>query len=1054
MPCLSEELLAQVSDSAMSPEVRAHLAQCMACRDTLALATGVALDMLDDASLPPEAVGRYTFQEVLGRGGQALVLRVFDHQLRRDVALKELHSESASAGKRFVREARMIARLSHPAILPIYDIGLRSNGRAYYTMPLITGRTVRQIARADASTPAWPELLPHLLRAAEAVAYAHQHGIIHRDLTSANVLVGDFGETYVIDWGLAREAAGEDATELAGGEPSIPSAPSAPDATIEGTVVGTPGYMSPEQLRGSLVDERVDVWGLGAILYESIWARPPGLDPTQINFEHATAPAPLISIVRRALAANHETRYVSVSALADDIRRLLAYERVSEHHYSTLEGVRLWVRRNRLYFRAALALSIVLLIALIFTAQALVSARNSNHAERAATMEARNQTSVAKRHLLAGYVSKARALLNTKRHLDAQVYAAAAYAQLDDASPASAQARAALRGIVALAAHQPVIRVVARKTLALPQVLPVIAMAWSPSGEQLAAAQSDGVIVLDANGEEVYRLRTGVAATSLAWAGPTGELIVTDRHGLHLYRGDVLVRELAMQEDRGVEITSALFSDLSGVIATTPGKLVFFDAAWQVTGHAESMLGGPMAFVTTPDRRVVLGAVLGDVEVWDFERRRLVRRYEAMMPSTAVTRLRNGDGIFVDQFLQRVDEPDVDRRSGGVNAEASDVDRPRAVAQLSETALIEVNPTGQVSFGTLSGQHESTSDILLPSADFVGVAARPDGRVALASGSSVVIIETRPTPSRPILLYARDSVDAHEVLRYQCGANRAVMQATSERVMIHVDGKAREVVPPVGTGQILAAKLFDGNENVLVTTQQGMFVWRAQGPSQTIAGDYRFAMATGPLIVAVARVGASNHLAHWRDGKAQPATPFEGDASLLIANDAGTRVLLGVGGALRVYDVTGDGPARLMTQVEQAAGWQEARAWQGHWLVVRPGQVLVLEAETLRELAQLPFGAQSLNSVAVLGELLAIETMTEFYVWNLSTWKLFAELPIDTTITNLCLLDDRGAIGAIDLNADFGLAQIEADLSGLGQTLATMRVVMGERFTAEPVNDE
>ncbi len=219
--------------------------------------------------LPP----RYIYQKLLGTSGMGEVHRVTDQVLGRDVALKLLRADCRHIHARFVEEARGTARLVHPAIVPVYDAGILEDGRPWFTMREVQGRQLAEVITAvhAASTPerwgssadGWnfPRLLNAFLTVAEAVGYAHDQGVIHRDLKPQNILVGDYGEVLVVDWGLARSEVLDSIPDFSGG-------PSREGHTQVGAILGTPAYMAPEQARGEPADRRSDVYALGVILYQ------------------------------------------------------------------------------------------------------------------------------------------------------------------------------------------------------------------------------------------------------------------------------------------------------------------------------------------------------------------------------------------------------------------------------------------------------------------------------------------------------------------------------------------------------------------------------------------------------------------------------------------------------------------------------------------------------------------------------------------------------------------------------------------------------------------
>src|SRR5215470_16809854 len=218
----------------------------------------------------------YQVRGEIARGGLGRILEARDQRLDRPVAIKELlpeHLEAGGLAGRFAREALLTARLQHPAIVPVYEAGLWPDGAPFYAMKLVEGESLEAAVRARPTLEERLGLLPHVIDVANALAYAHGRRIIHRDLKPANVLVGSFGETVVIDWGLAKEL---DSPDL-----EIPPAPAFSPSwrnlgeTQAGAVVGTPGYMAPEQARGDAADERSDVYAIGAMLYTLLVGRAP-----------------------------------------------------------------------------------------------------------------------------------------------------------------------------------------------------------------------------------------------------------------------------------------------------------------------------------------------------------------------------------------------------------------------------------------------------------------------------------------------------------------------------------------------------------------------------------------------------------------------------------------------------------------------------------------------------------------------------------------------------------------------------------------------------------
>lgn len=324
---------------------------------------------------------RYEFGELLATGGLGLVRRAFDRRLGRTVAVKELRRAEAGAERRFMFEAAITARLQHPGIVPIHDMGRFASGEPYYCMKLVDGQTLEQIIADTQAVEGRLALLEHVLAAADAVAYAHVHGILHRDLKPANILVGEFGETVVIDWGLAKDLAGQ--TTDPGAGPGLESVPGS-TLTDVGAIVGTLRYMPPEQARGEEVDRRSDVFALGAVLFHVMvgWAPHEGLARADLITRLADgevedpgplaggAPRALVAIARKAMAATPTGRYSDAGAFADDLRRFLAGRRVDAHQYNLGELLHVWLRRHRIaIFVGAAAVLVLLMVAVVFVWQ-------------------------------------------------------------------------------------------------------------------------------------------------------------------------------------------------------------------------------------------------------------------------------------------------------------------------------------------------------------------------------------------------------------------------------------------------------------------------------------------------------------------------------------------------------------------------------------------------------------------------------------------------------------------------------------------------------------
>jgi serine/threonine protein kinase len=259
------------------------------------------------AEQPDFSATRYRLDHELARGGMGVVYEAEDTELRRRVAIKVLASEivSADAVERMRAEARTIARLEHPGIVPLHDAGVLPDGRLWYAMKLVRGRRLDELQAPPI------ELLRVFQRICEAVAFAHANGVVHCDLKPENVMLGDFGEVLVMDWGVAREA-----------------------GAAEGIVAGTRGYMAPEQERGdaNAIDPATDVFALGAMLRALLPAK---------------LPKPLAAICAKATASAQRDRYATARELAADVTLWLDNRPVSAYRENIIERINRWLLRNR-----------------------------------------------------------------------------------------------------------------------------------------------------------------------------------------------------------------------------------------------------------------------------------------------------------------------------------------------------------------------------------------------------------------------------------------------------------------------------------------------------------------------------------------------------------------------------------------------------------------------------------------------------------------------------------------------------------------------------------
>jgi eukaryotic-like serine/threonine-protein kinase len=281
---------------------------------------------------PPDP--RYVMGTLLGRGGMGEVWLARDERIDREIAIKMMRAGTASpdAVARFLREARVQGRLEHPSVVPVHDLG-GGDTAPYFAMKRLSGTTLAEVL-ASRDHDKWPRrtLLARFVDVCLAIEFAHQRGVVHRDLKPANLMLGDFGEAYVLDWGLARIDGDVDSSIVRNSDRARDSGAGHTEA---GAMLGTPGYMSPEQVRGESVDARTDVFALGSILFEILsGTRAIGrLEDTLTATEHrpsrvaSDVPPELDDACAQATAASVSSRLVSARALADRVQRFLDGDR-------------------------------------------------------------------------------------------------------------------------------------------------------------------------------------------------------------------------------------------------------------------------------------------------------------------------------------------------------------------------------------------------------------------------------------------------------------------------------------------------------------------------------------------------------------------------------------------------------------------------------------------------------------------------------------------------------------------------------------------------------
>jgi len=559
-----------------------------------------------DAFAATDDENRYALVAELARGGGGRIAVAVDRKLGRKVALKR--PLDAGGNARLTREALVLAQLEHPSIVPIHDAGLDAEGTPYYVMKLLGGQTLAERIEAATTLDARLALVPVVTSVADAMAYAHSQRVIHRDLKPGNVVVGEFGEVAVIDWGLAKHV-GTDSGEIA-------ATPSGAELTRHGTVVGTPAYMAVEQALGEPVDERADVYAIGAILYHVLSGDVPygrlsgdatleqlvhGPPPT-LDHREPRVPRDLTAIVTRAMARRAADRYPSARELAEELRRFLAGRIVQARTYTRAELLRRWARRNRRELAIAGVLGALLVAVAVISVVRIVAERNQAVAARNAAERARSAASVQSEQLV---------LLQARAELTRDPTSSLAWLErYPETAPGWATAAA-----IASDAWS---RTVARHVWDLGA--PIGSIAFSPDGQRLAAATRDGSLTL-------IDVTTGARHTFRAASG-IGDRIVFSPDGQQIATTDG--HEEVRLWDRATGASRALPGDHVGganITFSADGSLLLVrhsgggSRMWRLPGGEPVALPGPddrlAAFV--PGTRALALAIDRELSVLDLD---------------------------------------------------------------------------------------------------------------------------------------------------------------------------------------------------------------------------------------------------------------------------------------------------------------------------------------------------------------------------------------------------------------------------------------------------
>jgi len=1024
--------------------------------------------------LEVEQPERYEMLCVEGEGGQARVLNVVDRHLGRNVALKEmLHDESnPAAARRFVLEARVASSLEHPNIIPVHELGRRVDGRPYYTMRLVRGETLTSKLGKCRSLADRLGLLGAFWDTCKAIAYAHSRGVIHRDLKPANVMIGEFGETVLVDWGIAKL---KDAPEEGRGEGKGAEDGKGAELTDEGETVGTPSYMSPEQARIEPVDERTDVWGLGALLYKILTGEAPyahgnkSARIAQAMFARVRpvravcreAPPELAAIVQKAMQRRKEERYQTAKDLADEISAYMTGGRVRAYSYTPWD----MLRRFAADHKAGVVASCVALLAVVGGLIGVTVALREQTLARAREQQERLKAEL---HLAEAYAERADRLIADDRFASACGYAGLSLLH----NPAHPKSPGFVAGFEKdfPRSHELRVRAAstglqARQHFSMERVKELRAeealgnLTFSADGRLVAAAAYDGtarVFNLE-TGEEQLRLGGDEPATYSAVFSPNGALLATaGRSGRIVLWRTADGARLADLEGHEGALRGLAFSPDGTVLASAGADRTV--RVWDVAARTPRALlrghqGENRAVVFSRDGRwLYSGGTDRAVHVWDLHGGGATRTLAAfafairtLALSPDGTRLAVGcDGPTITVLDAQTGQPELT-----FEGQESFV---RQVAWSPDGSLIAgggIDRTVRV-WNARTGEPVATLEE--HTAIVSGVAFSPDGH-SLASATFDGVLRLWEVRSSPLVGI---STDGAPLMRgtYSPDGSRFASTGRDGGVRVWDLAERRELRALRGELNTDARLAFHPRGHLLAAAGGGVEIWRVETGKRVAYLPLETASAVAfPAVGNLVATGDdTGRLVLWDLERARVAHTLEAHQGTTFAvtfsPDGGTLGSAGKDGVVRLWDAAS---GTLRRELRGHSGWVTSLDFAADGRLVsagKDGAAIVWDPASGRELVRLEHRQWALAHFVGTGEHV-VTACDDQYVrfWHARTGELELLVRAAGELVDMAVAPD-GKTFAMNLGRGFSLLPI--DLTALEVEPKTLLQEARRRGFAEP----